>query len=186
MTIIIGLLIIAIGAFCQASSYVPINKVKNWSWESYWLVQGLFAWLLLPLLGALLAVPAGHQLYELFANQPRETLLTIFYGALWGIGGLTFGLSMRYLGVALGQSVALGICAAMGTVLAPIFTSSFVSGTSPCSMMQPGRSAVVPPLNESVQCPSSFSVWSASSPIAVIVNALSQTIIVSPTAGSSL
>ena len=131
MTIIIGLLIIAIGAFCQASSYVPINKVKNWSWESYWLVQGLFAWLLLPLFGALLAVPAGHQLYELFANQPRETLLTIFYGALWGIGGLTFGLSMRYLGVALGQSVALGICAAMGTVLAPIFTGHTERITQP-------------------------------------------------------
>ena len=131
MTIIIGLLIIAIGAFCQASSYVPINKVKNWSWESYWLVQGLFAWLLLPLFGALLAVPAGHQLYELFVNQPRETLLTIFYGALWGIGGLTFGLSMRYLGVALGQSVALGICAAMGTVLAPIFTGHTERITQP-------------------------------------------------------
>lgn len=58
MNIIIGLLIIAIGAFCQSSSYVPINKIKNWSWESYWLVQGIFAWLLLPFLGMILAVPA--------------------------------------------------------------------------------------------------------------------------------
>ena len=46
--ITLGLLIIAIGAFCQSSSYVPINKIKSWSWESYWLVQGIFAWLILP------------------------------------------------------------------------------------------------------------------------------------------
>ena len=67
MEILIGLLIIAAGAFCQSSCYVPINKVREWSWESYWLVQGVFAWLLLPLLGAELAVPAGHGLIELLA-----------------------------------------------------------------------------------------------------------------------
>ena len=120
--IIIGLLIIAIGAFCQSSSYVPINKVKSWSWESYWIVQGVFAWLVLPFLGALLAVPEGHSLFELFSGNPSAAGMTFFYGVLWGIGGLTFGLSMRYLGVALGQSLALGTCAALGTLLAPIFT----------------------------------------------------------------
>jgi L-rhamnose-H+ transport protein len=122
MEIIIGLIIIAIGAFCQSSSYVPINKVKDWSWESYWIVQGVFAWLILPLLGAFLAVPAGHNLFELFSQDPKATYLTMFYGMLWGVGGLTFGLSMRYLGVALGQSIALGTCAGLGTLLAPIFT----------------------------------------------------------------
>ena len=54
MEVIIGLLIIAVGAFCQSSCYVPINKIKSWSWESYWIVQGVFAWVVLPLLGALL------------------------------------------------------------------------------------------------------------------------------------
>lgn len=63
MEILIGLLIIAAGAFCQSSCYVPINKVKEWSWESYWLVQGIFAWLLLPLLGAELAVPSWSWTY---------------------------------------------------------------------------------------------------------------------------
>ena len=53
-SIFLGLLIIAVGAFCQSSSYVPINKIKKWSWESYWLIQGVFAWLVFPLLGALL------------------------------------------------------------------------------------------------------------------------------------
>ena len=122
MFIVIGLLIIAVGAFCQSSSYVPINKIKKWSWESYWLVQGVFAWILFPLLGALLAVPAGESLTSLFAAHPRESLLTMLFGALWGVGGLTFGLSMRYLGVALGQSIALGTCSALGAILGPVFT----------------------------------------------------------------
>ena len=120
MEIIIGLLIIAIGAFCQSSSYVPINKIKQWSWESYWLVQGVFAWLVFPILGAMLAVPEGSSLAELYLAHPKESLLTALFGVLWGVGGLTFGLSMRYLGVALGQSIALGTCAGLGTILTPL------------------------------------------------------------------
>ena len=122
MAIFIGLLIIAVGAFCQSSSYVPINKIKSWSWESFWALQGVFAWLIFPLLGALLAVPAGHSLFEVYAAHPTDALLAAFFGVLWGIGGLTFGLSMRYLGIALGQSIALGTCAGLGTILTPIFT----------------------------------------------------------------
>ena len=122
MNLILGLLIIAVGAFCQSSSYVPINKIKSWSWESYWIVQGVFAWLIFPLLGALLAVPAGESLLGLFAGDIKASLLTILFGVLWGVGGLTFGLSMRYLGVALGQSIALGTCAGLGAILGPVFT----------------------------------------------------------------
>ena len=120
--VFLGLLIIAIGAFCQSSSYVPINKIKDWSWESYWIVQGVFAWLIFPLLGALLAVPQGESLLALYTANSAATLKTIFFGILWGIGGLTFGLSMRYLGVALGQSIALGTCAGLGAILGPVFT----------------------------------------------------------------
>ena len=122
MNLIFGLLIIAVGAFCQSSSYVPINKIKSWSWESYWIVQGVFAWLVFPILGALLAVPPGESLFALYAADARASLLTIIFGVLWGIGGLTFGLSMRYLGVALGQSIALGTCAGLGAILGPVFT----------------------------------------------------------------
>ena len=126
MDILIGLLIIAVGAFCQSSSYVPINKVKGWSWESYWLVQGVFAWLLFPILGALLAVPSGHNFFELFSTVDSFNIwMTILFGVLWGVGGLTFGLSMRYLGVALGQSIALGTCAAGGTILGPVLLNIF-------------------------------------------------------------
>ena len=126
MEIVIGLLIIAIGSFCQSSCYVPINKVKSWSWESFWLTQGLFAWLLFPLLGALLAVPAGHSFGELLtAGNAFRIWMTILFGALWGVGGLTFGLSMRYLGVALGQSISLGTCAGLGTILGPVMLHLF-------------------------------------------------------------
>lgn len=126
MDIIIGLLIIAVGAFCQSSCYVPINKIKDWSWESYWIVQGVFAWLLLPFLGALLAVPAGHGLFDLFtAENSFDVCMTVFFGILWGVGGLTFGLSMRYLGVALGQSISLGTCASLGTILGPVMLNIF-------------------------------------------------------------
>lgn len=126
MDIAVGLLIIAIGAFCQSSCYVPINKIKDWSWESYWIVQGVFAWLVLPFLGALLAVPEGHSLFELFASANSVNIwMTILFGVLWGVGGLTFGLSMRYLGVALGQSIALGTCAALGTIMGPVLLNIF-------------------------------------------------------------
>ena len=132
MSIIIGLLIIAIGAFCQSSSYVPINKIKEWSWESYWIVQGLFAWLIFPFLGALLAVPSGHSLMELFSTAPAFNVwMTVFFGVLWGVGGLTFGLSMRYLGVALGQSIALGTCAGLGTIMGPVLLNIFFPEQKP-------------------------------------------------------
>lgn len=114
MDVLLGLLIIAIGSFGQSSSYVPIKKIKSWEWENFWLVQGIFAWLVFPLLGALLAVPEGGSLFSLLSSG--GALKSIIYGVLWGVGGLTFGLSMRYLGVALGQSISLGTCAAFGTL----------------------------------------------------------------------
>lgn len=121
MNTLLGLLIIAVGSFCQSSSYVPIKKVREWSWESFWLVQGLFAWFVFPLLGALLAVPAGGSLGGILAADPGAALRAAGYGVLWGVGGLTFGLSMRYLGVALGQSISLGTCAGFGTLLPALF-----------------------------------------------------------------
>ncbi len=114
MSIYIGLLIIAIGSFGQSSSYVPIKKVEGWAWESFWLTQGVFAWLVFPLLATLLALPKDINLIELWAAG--GAIKSLIYGTLWGIGGLTFGLSMRYLGVALGQSISLGTCAAFGTL----------------------------------------------------------------------
>jgi len=117
MNTLIGLIIIAVGSLGQSSSYVPIKKVKNWSWESFWLTQGIFAWLVFPFLGALLAIPSGHSLGEILSLGNPDVWKSIGYGVLWGIGGLTFGLSMRFLGIALGQSLALGTCSAFGTLI---------------------------------------------------------------------
>ncbi|MDR2389672.1 MAG: L-rhamnose/proton symporter RhaT [Tannerellaceae bacterium] len=120
--IVTGLLIIALGSLGQSSSYVPIRKIRLWKWESFWLVQGVFAWLLFPALGAMLAVPEGSSLMDLYAGASLKG--PIGYGVLWGIGGLTFGLSMRYLGIALGQSLALGMCSAFGTMIPALMNDS--------------------------------------------------------------
>ena len=122
MEIIKGLLIIAIGSLGQSSSYVPIKKVRKWSWESFWLVQGIFAWLVFPLIGMLIAIP--HDVNPLLLLESGGAGAAIIYGMLWGIGGLTFGLSMRYLGVALGQSVSLGTCSAFGTLFPALFAGT--------------------------------------------------------------
>jgi L-rhamnose-H+ transport protein len=117
MNTLIGLLIISVGSFGQSSSYVPIMRVKQWSWESFWLMQGIFAWLIFPFLGALLAVPSGSSLTTILTMDVAASVKSLLFGMLWGVGGLTFGLSMRYLGIAMGQSVALGTCSAFGTLI---------------------------------------------------------------------
>src|SRR6056297_479003 len=120
MNPIYGILLIAIGSIGAASFYVPFKKVKSWAWESYWISQGVAAWLIAPWVFALLVVPGGT-LLDILAEAPaRAKWLAIMFGAFWGVGGLTFGLSLRYLGVALGQSIALGFCAAFGTLIPPI------------------------------------------------------------------
>ncbi|MGD8777376.1 MAG: L-rhamnose/proton symporter RhaT [Ignavibacteria bacterium] len=113
-----SIFLIAIGSACAASFYVPINKVKEWSWESYWVIQGIASWILAPWVFAYFTVP---NLGDVLSNSPANAVfMSIFFGMLWGVGGLTFGLSMRFLGIALGQSIALGFCAAFGTLIPPI------------------------------------------------------------------
>ena len=120
MNPIAGILLIALGSIGAASFYVPFKKVKSWAWESYWLSQGVAAWLIAPVLFAWMFVPHG-ELGKIISEAPMSAkLMAMFFGALWGFGGLTFGLSIRYLGVALGQSIALGLCAAFGTLIPPI------------------------------------------------------------------
>jgi L-rhamnose-H+ transport protein len=115
-----GILLIALGSISAASFYVPFKKVKKWAWESYWLSQGVAAWLVAPILFALIFIPKG-ELFPIIRESPSSAkLMAVFFGALWGFGGLTFGLSIRYLGVALGQSIALGLCAAFGTLIPPL------------------------------------------------------------------
>ena len=120
---LIGVFYHWLGGLASASFYIPYRGVQKWSWETYWLVGGFFSWIIAPLTLASLLVP---ELWKSIGATPGPTLFwAYFFGAMWGIGGLTFGLTMRYLGIALGMAVALGFCAAFGTLVPPIFAGQF-------------------------------------------------------------
>jgi L-rhamnose-H+ transport protein len=115
----LGVILHAIGGLASASFYLPFRGVKSWAWESYWLVGGIFSWVVAPWAFALVQTP---DLFGVLHEAPPSALLwTYLFGVLWGIGGLTFGLTMRYLGIALGMAMALGYCAAFGTLMPPLF-----------------------------------------------------------------
>jgi L-rhamnose-H+ transport protein len=119
MQAILGVFFHFIGGFASGSFYIPFKKVKNWSWESYWIVGGFFSWLIVPFLAAWITVP---DFLSIIHGTDTSTLFwTYFMGVLWGIGGLTFGLAMRYLGMSLGMSVALGYTSAFGSLIPPIY-----------------------------------------------------------------
>lgn len=115
----LGVIFHWLGGLASGSFYVPYKGVRKWSWEVYWLVGGFFSWIICPwILASLLT----HNLLGVLGQQSFTTLWwTYFFGAMWGFGGLTFGLTMRYLGMSLGMGVALGYCAAFGTLIPPIF-----------------------------------------------------------------
>ena len=119
MNPILGVFYHWLGGLASASFYIPYRGVKKWSWETYWLVGGFFSWIIAPLVLATLLVP---DLWPTIHAAPRNCLMWAYvFGMMWGIGGLTFGLTMRYLGIALGMAVALGFCAAFGTLVPPLF-----------------------------------------------------------------
>jgi L-rhamnose-H+ transport protein len=115
----LGVFLHAVGGVAAGSFYAPCKKVKSWAWETYWLALGLFAWIILPLLMALLMAP---QFVEVLKASPKGALgMAFLFGLLWGVGAITFGLSVRYLGMSLGFAVSLGFCAAFGTLIPPLF-----------------------------------------------------------------
>jgi L-rhamnose-H+ transport protein len=119
MQSIIGVIFHFLGGFASGSFYIPFKKVKQWSWESYWIVGGLFSWLIVPYLAAAFTI---KDFYSIIHITDSSTIMwTYLMGVLWGIGGLTFGLAMRYLGMSLGMSVALGFCSAFGSLIPPIY-----------------------------------------------------------------
>lgn len=123
MGALLGLIYHAIGGFAAGSFYAPYKKVKNWAWEIYWLFGGLFAWILMPWLVSYFSIPnLGHFMASLTID---ELIWPYFFGVLWGVGGLTFGLTMRYLGMSLGMAIALGLTASFGTLIPPIYYGQF-------------------------------------------------------------
>ena len=119
MDAILGVVFHWIGGLSSGSFYVPYKGVKKWSWETYWLVGGVFSWIICPWI--LASIMTNHLGWVLGHQQLSTLFWTYFFGAMWGLGGLTFGLTMRYLGMSLGMGVALGYCAAFGTLMPPIF-----------------------------------------------------------------
>ncbi len=119
----LGVFLHWLGGLASASFYVPYRGVKNWAWETYWLAGGFFSWIIAPWV---LALTMTHDLIRVLHEAPTSSLLwTYAFGVLWGLGGLTFGLTMRYLGMSLGMAMVLGYTAAFGTLMPPIFRGEF-------------------------------------------------------------
>ena len=120
---LLGVVFHWLGGLASGSFYVPYKGVRKWSWETFWLAGGLFSWLICPWVGGLVLT---KDLFAVLGEIPSYTFwMTYLMGALWGLGGLTFGLTMRYLGMSLGMAIALGYCAAFGTLVPPIVKAEF-------------------------------------------------------------
>lgn len=119
MQVILGVIYHFIGGFASGSFYMPYKKVKGWHWESYWIIGGLFSWLIVPPLAAWLTVPGFADIIK--ASSFDTIKYTLLFGILWGFGGLTYGLGVRYLGMSLGNSVVLGFCSAFGALVPSIY-----------------------------------------------------------------
>lgn len=118
---ILGILLHAIGGFAAGSFYSPLKKIRGWSWETGWLVMGLAAWLAAPWIAASLTTPhLGQVILESLRTNQRAVALAVFFGFIWGFGNLTYGMANRYLGIALGGSVAIAFCMVFGTLIPPI------------------------------------------------------------------
>jgi L-rhamnose-H+ transport protein len=123
MNPLLGIFYHAVGGFAAGSFYIPYKRVKNWAWETYWLLGGFFAWILAPWIVSLIFIPDIKQLFDVLTF--KMLFWPYFFGLLWGIGGLTFGLTMRFLGMSLGMALALGLTATFGTLIPPIYFQQF-------------------------------------------------------------
>ncbi len=119
MQVLLGVIFHFLGGFASGSFYIPYKKVKGWHWESYWIVGGLFSWLVVPPIAAYLTIPGFADIIR--SGAGTTLALTYMFGVLWGIGGLTYGLGVRYLGVSLGSSIILGLCMVFGAIIPAIY-----------------------------------------------------------------
>ena len=107
-----------LGAAMAASFYAPIEKVKKWSWETTWAIAGFFSWILLPIGVSLILLPDFHGFYS--SLDSSLMMKVALFGAMWGVGNVSYGLTMRHLGMSLGIGVAIGVTLVVGTLVPPI------------------------------------------------------------------
>jgi L-rhamnose-H+ transport protein len=119
MQVLLGVIFHFIGGFASGSFYMPYKKVRGWNWESFWIVGGIFSWFIVPPLAAWLTIPN----FGAIIHQASTSTIGLAYlfGVLWGIGGLTYGLGVRYLGVSLGSSIILGLCMVFGSLIPSVY-----------------------------------------------------------------
>ena len=116
--ILTGLIFIALGAFSSGSFAIPFGKIKGWKWESYWFIYCIGAYIIFPVLSCMIFSPGFMSVYK---DVPSGTLALVFIlGMIYGIGNLSFGLSLRYLGISLGYAFSLGLMLAIGTLIPPL------------------------------------------------------------------
>jgi L-rhamnose-H+ transport protein len=118
LSIIAGIGWHVVGAASAASFYAPIEKVRKWSWETTWAVAGFFSWILLPIGVSLILLPSFGGFYS--SMDPQLLLKVALFGAMWGVGNVGYGLTMRYLGMSLGIGVAIGVTLVVGTLIPPL------------------------------------------------------------------
>src|SRR6202142_4744574 len=107
-----------VGAASAASFYAPIEKVKKWSWETTWAVAGFFSWILLPISVSMHLLPDFGGFY---ASIDSGVLLRVaLFGGMWGVGNVSYGLTMRHLGMSLGIGIAIGVTLVVGTLIPPL------------------------------------------------------------------
>lgn len=117
LELLLGISLIAIGAFSSGSFAIPFDKTRNWAWENYWLVYSLFAYIVVPVIACYVFCPGFT---TVLFQQSTSTLGWIFLlGMIYGVSNLTFGLSLRYLGLSLGYSMSLGLMMVLGTIIPP-------------------------------------------------------------------
>ena len=134
--ILSGILLIALGAFSSGSFAVPFGKIKGWGWETYWMVFSLGAYILFPLIACLVFSP---DFIRIIQSTPSETVLAVFLlGAVYGIGNISFGLALRYLGLSLGYALSLGLMLAIGTLIPPM-----IDGRLQVMMQNPGGTLLI-------------------------------------------
>ena len=115
MSALTGFMLVVMGGIMQGTYFLGLRYVKPWKWENVWSVYALFALVVLPVGLAVATVP---HLGAVYGQIPGKDLLGIFlYGAGWGIGSVLSGLGVARLGMAIGVSVLIGICAALGTLV---------------------------------------------------------------------